>query len=1651
MAQENKDVKGNFYVMNYNYEIIHCDELDTEFICKDTERRTCYSLKGLTAPCHDCPLKDYNQTLSSSIRKLMYITSLSCWIDFTMVPVQWPGEGDCILVSFRKLSDGDRHVFLNFDQEIKYDYFVEVDKKNNAYEKMYSEAGDSQIPASGDLTDYFETVKNNYILPEDRYAFSSFWNFDNIEERIEKFGFISEEFRVLDHGNQYQWKTFYVSSAYKGDHHVVYLCFTVASGKQYIWKDQDRNLSPSSALDPLTKLHNSGSFQVLAKHLLEQSDQSYGLVSFDVEHFKLFNEWYGTEKGDALLQYLARQIERIASSSHGLCARIGGDDFVIIMLKDQCDPHRIEKEIITWVQDYETDVIFLPAAGIYYIEDKTLPITLMCDRAVLALNSIKGNYSQRVAVYQRYMKQKLADEQEILFSVKKGLLQHEFEIYYQPKCSARTGKMIGAEALVRWNYPGKGMLAPNEFIPILESSGFIARLDYYVWEQVCIFLADRVRSHLDVVPISVNVSRMDIYQYHLTEVFEALIEKYGLATKLLEIEITESAYTEDFDQLIKEVAKLRKAGFLVLMDDFGSGYSSLNMLKDIEIDVLKIDMKFLDANEQCNNKSSSILESIIQMGKWLGLRMIAEGVETKDQVDNLLNLDCEYMQGYYFYKPMPQAKFEQLLQQAERIDPRGILARRLPSIELDDLFHKDITSEAMLNNILGGVAVYEITDDHELSIKMVNDGYYRMTGCNAVDLCERSDKIIQQVHADDLHIVWDIFHRSEKAVARGASGIFRRYRLSGEIMWMHLHAFFLRKQGNKKVYYGAVSDYSELMNLQKDIMRLLETIPGNVIELRVKDGQVLSQRIVCASLAALHGYSKDEYCQYIKTKSSINIIHEEDRARMRYIMTHPDEWKKETKTTFRTYTKDGKQLWLEQQIVYIETEEGIDIYNQLCTDITLLKNQEAELMESQVMLQEIIGITESCTSASMIAKENRESAAFLFARSIPGGMIGGYCEKGFPIYFANEEMIHMLGYDSYQDMCDGIHGYVENTIYEKDRRLVSRDIGPSFYEGLAYTTRYRLVRKDQTLLWVVDKGRVVKAEDGRLAIISCCIDISETMNARFRQQEAEEGITLLNSLVPGGYHQCYQTPDYKFKHISDRFLTMLGFTREDIRTRFENRYLNMILPEDRETVGHILSEKREDNLFMAQYRIYTATGMMWVKDQTRLIRHGKECYFAGIIQDISDMVTMQEKIEKIIMNTPGDVFSIEGNKLVYHSYNLASAMGYELEEYKRLIQETNGSIFTDPRDRNMIHQTFRQMSEKHADIDLIFRSVAKDHKTRYIHLKATYHDTSGAESAYYGIMIDATSSKRKEQELKISQQMYAHIVKQANLNVWEYDVEKDCLKISEHKSSDLHHRIGLIERDECGNYMMNNFKHALNQLKNDTPVMFYLLSNLKEKIENRAFDDMVIDLSVFLDQNCWIKAKCDGIYNDQELVKVIGFFQDITGEKEKELLAQREKQYAQFDSLTGIYNRRMGEVLIQNALRKQNYPHSAFMLIDLDDFKQVNDQYGHIKGDYVLKKVASCINAYIENEDIFCRLGGDEFLVYYAYEDQAALIQKVQKIKDCLNEHHCSIIGDQDIHISIGIALSPQHGTDFHALYERADQALYDAKAKGKNICIIYE
>ena len=411
--------------------------------------------------------------------------------------------------------------------------------------------------------------------------------------------------------------------------------------------------------DRLTGLYSREAFYLETARILEKNPcVAYDLVVANVENFKVVNERLGVTIGDKTLCYMADRYRRIVGEK-GICTRLHGDVFAMLIAHGDGS----WRESLLWQWDEEVSGIPLRNLvikyGIYENVDRRIPPFGMCDRAILAMNKIRNRYGRYVSIYEDSLSTTLLKEQKILDTMERALVEHQFEVYYQPKYDLIGDCVSGAEALVRWVHPEFGFMSPGEFIPLFEKNGFITKLDFYVWEEVCKSLRKWKDEGRRPIPVSVNISRMDFSVPDLSEEIIGLADRYGIDRETLHLEVTESVYMDEPQRIVETVTRLRESGFKIEMDDFGTGYSSLNMLSEMPIDFLKLDIKFIQKNSE-NRKN--ILGFIISLAKWLNLETIAEGVENIDQVEKLKSFGCDYVQGYYFAKPMQREAFERYLE-----------------------------------------------------------------------------------------------------------------------------------------------------------------------------------------------------------------------------------------------------------------------------------------------------------------------------------------------------------------------------------------------------------------------------------------------------------------------------------------------------------------------------------------------------------------------------------------------------------------------------------------------------------------------------------------------------------------------------------------------------------------------------------------------------------------------------------------------------------------------------------------------------------------------------------------------------------------------------------------------------------------------------
>lgn len=561
-------------------------------------------------------------------------------------------------------------------------------------------------------------------------------------------------------------------------------------------------------LNPMTRLYDSRIFLRRSDELLSKEDKSnYVMLAMDFVHFRLYNKIYGRQEGDKVLVNTAKILKDIQDKYAGVAGYFGADNFCVVVPDDENIFKEIEEAVKGCFEVNNRAVCFYPVFGVC-AKEGDVSAAVMYDHATIALSKAIGTFRNRICRYDSSMEEKLEEELELLVEIQDALDRDEFTFFAQPQCDISTGKIVGAESLVRWIHGEKGMISPGVFIPALEKNGLISELDRHVWKKVCQWLRSWIDRGYHPVPISVNVSRMDIFAMDVPKYLKELLEEFNLPARLLKVEITEGAYAEHAVDINKTVKELRDLGFLVMMDDFGSGYSSLNMLKDVAVDVLKLDMRFLDIGESEEDKGISIIESVVNMARVMGLPIIVEGVENQKQEKYLMRMGCRYTQGYYYYKPLPIDKFEELLSDERKLDFEGLKCRQVEAVRMRELLDDNMFNDSMLNNMLGATAFYDVYDNW-IEITRVNEQYYQLTGIsgNASDVQDR--RIGSHVRDDDKQRLLAMFAEAYQNPEEGATGHVHFMRTDGEVLWVYMRVFFLNEKDGHRMYYGSLVDMTE--------------------------------------------------------------------------------------------------------------------------------------------------------------------------------------------------------------------------------------------------------------------------------------------------------------------------------------------------------------------------------------------------------------------------------------------------------------------------------------------------------------------------------------------------------------------------------------------------------------------------------------------------------------------------------------------------------------------------------------------------------------------------------------------------------------------------------------------------------------------------
>ena len=569
--------------------------------------------------------------------------------------------------------------------------------------------------------------------------------------------------------------------------------------------------------DPLTGINNREMFYKEAQQLIsDYPNKRFAIIRLDINHFSLINSFFGMDEGNSLLKYIAKHLRVNTADFLGSAfGRMEADIFGICVpfTEKQAVEHFVMRSMNA-LRNFSSAYYIVPCFGIYITGEEDIPVSIMFDRAALAAKNCKGNYVNYFAYYTADMRLRIEKEQEIVNDMNIALQDRQFTIYVQPKYDVMTNSPAGGEVLVRWIHPKKGMIPPGMFIPLFEKNGFVVKLDAYVWEEACKMIKRWLDQGKKPNPISVNVSRVNIYNPHFVDNIVKLVDRYQIPHNLFNIELTESAYTDNPEIMVRAIDKLQKLGFSIMMDDFGSGYSSLSMLKNIPVDILKIDMNFfVDANKK--SRCESIVASIVRMSKWLSIPVIAEGVETEELVNFLREVGCDYVQGYYYAKPMCVKDYERYAFAPDSAlgdpglsgtDPDGIMSK------IDELL--------TITDNLKPAAVVECDTEmpEDMEVIRVNDAFFEMLNSPAHVLYNYSPLNI--VYDKDRWKVVETFKEAINKKGAASCEYSRFVAFSNSYKSIHAEVEYIGTIGHKSVLIVRLEDVTVEREFEKKLDKL---------------------------------------------------------------------------------------------------------------------------------------------------------------------------------------------------------------------------------------------------------------------------------------------------------------------------------------------------------------------------------------------------------------------------------------------------------------------------------------------------------------------------------------------------------------------------------------------------------------------------------------------------------------------------------------------------------------------------------------------------------------------------------------------------------------------------------------------------------------
>lgn len=1370
--------------------------------------------------------------------------------------------------------------------------------------------------------------------------------------------------------------------------------------------------SSPSERDALSGLLNRSGFNARVRALIDaHPDEAYVLVYGDIDRFKAYNDLFGTVAGDGLLADIGDMIRRNLPSN-AVAARLRADHFIACFPRSLFDPDRMLAVFNEWFGAYRQDFTFFVRMGVYPIDEPELDVNLMCDRALLALRASKGgSVGSGYVLYDETLRVSLLKEQQLAGEMTAALDLGQFVPFFQPQYRYATGLMTGAEVLARWQHPDRGLLGPAEFIPVFERNGLISRFDYYMWDQACRCLREWIDAWgIDAVPhLSVNLSRADIYRSDLCSYLKGLVERYDIPASLLNLEITESAYMESPDQLIGAVKGLRAAGFTVEMDDFGSGYSSLNTLKDVPVDVLKLDMGFLDTHE--STRGGLILASVVRMARWLDLPTIAEGVETSKQAAYLASIGCEYMQGYLFSRPVDRETFERMLAESNHENLKRPLTESVQD-DVAEFWNADSQMALIFNSYVGAAAIAEY-DNQTLEIVRANHEFASLFGMpDDLAMAEQLRKdMLGQLIEEDRAPLQEAIRRAVAGEGDAESEL--RFRSNGHGRWIRIRIRLLSRAGDLSNLYLLAEETTQEQALRDRLAATRDTIPGGLAFYEVSDRiRLLDFSDMTADMI---GYTREQYQERSRV-DALAVVHPDDRALVRGVAAELSAGASRSSCVMRAVRSDGGISWLHLSASTMYRDEVTLYVVAVLIDVTHDKENEQRLEaqgESQRRLSD----------------------------SVPCGIVRYTVDDDPRVLFINKKGCEIFGYEGIDAYLAGMSGRKIIPIHDDDDELHGQTVEALKNGSAPIDFTYRFVRSDGSTGWIEGTSALERDLDGRALIQSAFLDVSDRQQKRY-EQDIRRYAMVLCSVYDEIIEFDGERKTYRSLYSSGR--PRSGETMPlDEAFRFWTDHLPD--PEDRVRLRAALDECFES----ACSRTITCTYRMEFED--------RRCWYQSLLLRVSDssvlccskdvterMSNEDRKVTMRVLDTMGKlpvgvgVFTSRDDevRLRYANDRLRTMFGDGLPGAPENLEWDAPLALSDEVRALDDYCNEQGFIEDGGELDVGLHTVRQDGAPIDVRIQGRVMRESDDALALYAVVSDVTAELRDQRERSWQNERYRLLSEMTHKMSFDYDSDTDTV---------------LLYMDRTGNGVEAQvIPHYLETLTTTRSEVVHpdSMDAVRKMFENArsGVNEVGVEYraNYFGTGYAWYRANLFVAHDDAGSWHLVGLIEDINNEHDLRFRAE-------YDATTGLSNHAATQDLVASALSDASVRrHSVCVALDIDDFKHVNDTYGHIVGDMLLHEVGSVLRSNFRESDVVGRVGGDEFVLLLKSIDLEVALAKLEEVKRQLAAVEVGSL-DSAPSVSMGVYVPEDDDVAYRDVFVKADEALYQAKRSGKDRICVHE